>query len=153
MFLDIAVFRRMMHPVVPEDAMEIDGQCHCGWISFTATINPTRVSICHCTDCQTLTGSPFRVTVLTARDNIRLTGAAPKMYVKVGDSGGTRRQYFCSECGAPMFTSGDDEASEWGIRWGCIRQRADLKPTRQIWRRSAVSWLGEIDGLPSRATD
>jgi len=133
--------------------MEIDGQCHCGRISFTATIDPARVSICHCTDCQTLTGSSFRITALTARDHIRLTGAAPKVYVKFGDSGGKRRQYFCSECGTPMFTSGDAETSEWGIRWGCIRQRADIKPARQIWRRSAVSWLSEVDGLPSRATD
>ncbi|MBN8976001.1 MAG: GFA family protein [Rhizobiales bacterium] len=133
--------------------MEVNGQCHCGQISFAAMVDPSRVSICHCSDCQALTGSPFRVTVLTARDNIRLSSAALKMYVKVGDSGGKRRQYFCPECGTPMFTSGDDETSEWGIRWGCIRQRADLKPMRQIWRRSAVSWLGEVDQLPSRATD
>ncbi|MGN6310611.1 MAG: GFA family protein [Xanthobacteraceae bacterium] len=133
--------------------MEIDGHCHCGRISFTATIDPSLVSICHCTDCQTLTGSPFRLTVLTARDNIRLTGATPKMYVKVGDSGGKRRQYFCSECGTPMFTSGDDATSEWGIRWGSIRQRSELKPARQIWRRSAVPWLSEVDRLPGRATD
>jgi hypothetical protein len=129
----------MMQRAAPEDTMKIDGQCHCGRISFTATIDPSRVSICHCTDCQTLTGSPFRVTVLSARDNIRLAGAVPKMYVKIGDSGGKRRQYFCSECGTPMFTSGDDETSEWGIRWGCIRQRAGFRPARQIWRRSAVS--------------
>ncbi len=133
--------------------MEIDGQCHCGRISFEATVDPARVSVCHCTDCQTLTGSPFRVTVLTARDAVRLTGAKPRLYVKTGDSGGRRRQYFCSECGSPMFTSADDDAGEWGIRWGCIRQRADFRPARQIWRRSAVPWLGEVDALPGRDTD
>ena len=133
--------------------MEIDGQCHCGRISFEATVDPARVSVCHCTDCQTLTGSPFRVTVLTARAAVRLTGAEPRLYVKTGDSGGRRRQYFCSECGSPMFTSADDDAGEWGIRWGCIRQRADFRPARQIWRRSAVPWLGELDALPGRDTD
>lgn len=147
------MFGRMMRGTVLEDAMKIDGQCHCGRISFTATVDPARVSICHCTDCQTLTGSPFRITVLTARDNVRLGGAAPKMYVKVGDSGGKRRQYFCGVCGTPMFASGDDETSEWGIRWGCIRQRTDLGPKRQIWRRSAVPWLSEVDRLPSRVVD
>ena len=133
--------------------MKIDGRCHCGIVSFDAAIDPARVSICHCTDCQTLTGSPFRVTALTSRDMIRFTGAAPKVYVKVGDSGGRRLQYFCPECGTPVFTSGEDETGEWGIRWGCIRQRADLKPARQIWRCSAVSWLSEVDQLPSRAKD
>jgi hypothetical protein len=47
-------------PAMLEEAMKIDGQCHCGMVSFEATIDPARVSVCHCTDCQTLTGSPFR---------------------------------------------------------------------------------------------
>ena len=44
--------------------MKIDGQCHCGQITFEAEIDPEAVSICHCRDCQTLTGSPFRVTAI-----------------------------------------------------------------------------------------
>jgi hypothetical protein len=44
--------------------MHIDGQCHCGRVTYQAEIDPERVSICHCTDCQALTGSPYRVTVI-----------------------------------------------------------------------------------------
>ena len=40
------------------------GNAHCGYVTFEADIDPRAVSICHCTDCQTLTGSPFRVTVI-----------------------------------------------------------------------------------------
>jgi hypothetical protein len=47
--------------------MHIDGQCHCGRVTYQADIDPERVSICHCTDCQTLTGSPYRVTVILLR--------------------------------------------------------------------------------------
>jgi hypothetical protein len=47
--------------------MHIDGQCHCGRVAYQAEIDPERVSICHCTDCQTLTGSPYRVTVIWRR--------------------------------------------------------------------------------------
>jgi hypothetical protein len=133
--------------------MKIDGACHCGRVSFEATIDPACVSICHCTDCQTLTGSPFRVTVLTSRDNIRLTGIEPAVYVKTGDNGGRRMQHFCSTCGSPVFTSGDDESGEWGIRWGSIRQRGALKPARQIWCRSVVPWLNDIAELPARPAD
>ena len=133
--------------------MNIDGTCHCGRVAFEATIDPARVSICHCTDCQALTGSPFRVTVLTARSDIRLTGAEPAVYVKTGDNGGRRVQHFCPVCGSPVFTSGGDESGEWGIRWGSIRQRAALKPARQIWCRSAVPWLNDIAELPARSAD
>ena len=54
--------------------MEIDGQCHCGRVTYRADIDPAKVSICHCTDCQNLTGSPYRVTVLCSAAQIRMTG-------------------------------------------------------------------------------
>ena len=44
--------------------MKVDGQCHCGNVTYEADIDPERASICHCTDCQALTGSPYRVTVI-----------------------------------------------------------------------------------------
>ena len=132
----------------------IDGQCHCGRVTYRATIDPARVSICHCTDCQSLTGSPFRVTVLCSRAQIEMTGAQPETYAKTGESGATRIQHFCATCGTPLFTSGNSSAQDdWGIRWGSIRQRRELKPSRQIWCRSAVPWLDEISVLPARAKD
>jgi hypothetical protein len=134
--------------------MKIDGQCHCGDVRFEAEIDPERVSICHCTDCQALTGSPYRVTVLASRDSVRLTGKQPKLYVKTGDNGKKRLQYFCPQCGSPVFTAGEGAAAdEWGIRWGSIRQRRDLPPKRQIWRRSAAPWVDSLDRLPSRERD
>lgn len=131
--------------------MKIDGQCHCGAITYEAEIDPERVSICHCTDCQMLTGSPYRVTVITARDSIRLTGKAPKLYVKTGESGRRRLQYFCPECGSPVFTAGEGaDAEEWGIRWGGIRQRRELAPRRQLWCRSAAPWINGLEDVPRR---
>jgi hypothetical protein len=32
--------------------MQIDGQCHCGVVTYEADIDPEAVSICHCTDCR-----------------------------------------------------------------------------------------------------
>lgn len=132
--------------------MKIDGQCHCGNITYEAEIDSGRVSICHCTDCQRLTGTVYRVTVMTERKHITFTGGEPRVYVKTGESGGKRLQYFCPECGSPVFNSGTDtETGVWGIRWGSIRQRDQLVPQRQIWCRSAAPWihgLREISGEP-----
>src|SRR5262245_32002745 len=76
-----------------EQLIDIDGRCHCGAIRYVASIDPDEVSICHCTDCQSLTGSPFRVTVTVARDAIDITGE-PTLYVKRADNGRRRMQYF-----------------------------------------------------------
>ncbi|KIZ43430.1 MULTISPECIES: GFA family protein [Rhodopseudomonas] len=132
--------------------MEIDGQCHCGRISFVATIDPQLVSVCHCTDCQTFSSSAFRISVRTNRANVRITGT-PKAYAKTADSGAVRLQHFCPECGTPVFNSGPDpEAGDWVIRWGSIRQRRQLSPTRQIWCQSVLPWLGDFDHLPGSPT-
>ncbi|MBV9456788.1 MAG: GFA family protein [Bradyrhizobium sp.] len=128
--------------------MHIDGQCHCGRVSYEADIDPRKVTICHCTDCQSLTGSPYRVTVICSPDQVKLTGKPAKVYAKRGDNGLTRFQHFCDECGSPLFTSGHGGPDDWGIRWGSIRQRAELRPARQIWCRSAAPWIGEVGELP-----
>ncbi len=134
--------------------MRIDSGCHCGAVTYEADIDPAQVVICHCIDCQALSGSPFRVTVIASTDQMRLTGAAPRVYVKVGGNGRPRRQSVCPDCGAPLFTTGEGaDAMETGIRWGSIRQRSDLAPRFQIWCRSAAPWVGDIAALPGVPKD
>ncbi|TRX72727.1 GFA family protein [Pseudomonas mangiferae] len=134
--------------------MHIEGQCHCGHVAYQAEIDPQRVGVCHCTDCQALTGCAFRITVSAPRQAITLTANPPKVYEKHGDNGKKRLQHFCPECGSPLFTSGEEsEDGEWGIRWGSIAQRAALEPKAQIWRRSAVGWLDRVPSLPGSDTD
>ena len=134
--------------------MRIDGRCHCGAVTYEAEINPDDVGICHCTDCQRLTGTAFRVTVSTAASQFRQTGKMPKRYEKRADNGAVRLQFFCGDCGSPIYTTGEGKDAEVvGIRWGSINQRRDLKPNHQIWCSSAVDWLDEIAGLPGRLGD
>lgn len=134
--------------------MHITGACHCGHVTYEAELDPKRVSICHCTDCQTLSGSPYRVTAVVAETDLKITGNQPKLYRKIAESGRGRRQYFCPECGSQLFVNGEGEAAKiWGIRWGSIDQRSEIRPQRQMWCRSAAPWLNDLDGLPSLERD
>jgi hypothetical protein len=129
--------------------MQIDGHCHCGHVRYEAEIDADSVSICHCTDCQQLTGTAFRVSVRARAGDVRLTANAPKLYRKIGGSGRPRLQYFCPECGSPLFVTGEGEAAAvWGIRVGSITQRRELTPRLQKWCGSALPWLDDIAALP-----
>jgi len=129
--------------------MHIDGGCHCGNITYEAEIDPAMVNICHCTDCQTLTGSPYRVTVAAHKDHFRLTGGKPKLYRKTAESGAGRIQAFCPECGTPIYATTDEaDPKSFGIRVGSARQRAELAPRKQGWCRSAMPWSANIESLP-----
>ena len=67
--------------------MKIDGACHCGFITFEAEVDPEKTTVCHCADCQTLSGSPYRASVPTTPDKFRLLSGEPTIYVKTAESG------------------------------------------------------------------
>ena len=125
--------------------MKIDGGCHCGYISYEAEIDPEKVVICHCTDCQTLSGSAFRTIALTHENAFRLLSGEPKIYVKTGESGTKRVQSFCPECGTPIYSSTiADDPKVYGVRVGTSRQRDQLVPKTQLWCRSSQRWLADL---------
>lgn len=128
--------------------MLINGTCHCGSISFTAEIDPSRVMICHCTDCQVLSGAPFRAIVAASIAKFSLRGT-PKSYVKVAQSGNRRALVFCPECGTPLYATAPENSTSVNIRLGCVQQRAELKPAVQIWHHSALPWLADLTSIPS----
>ena len=129
--------------------MHVDGTCHCGYITYAAEIDPARVIICHCTDCQVLSSSAFRMVVLAENGSFRLLSGEPTLYIKTADSGRKRAHAFCPRCGTQMYATPPVENPEhFGLRVGSIRQRAQLRPTRQLWCRSAFAWINDIASLP-----
>ena len=80
--------------------MRVHGSCHCGSIRYEADVDPEKTMICHCSDCQALSSTAFRVNVPAKTEDFHLLQGQPKEYVKIGDSGGRRAQGFCPDCGS-----------------------------------------------------
>ena len=128
--------------------MKVDGSCHCGAIAFEAEIDPDRVRICHCTDCQKLSGTAFRVVAPCDEADFRLLRGTPTIYVKTAESGRRRQQAFCGACGSPLYASSDEAPGgrKIGLRAGVLSQFSALVPKRQFFARSAVAWLPVLPG-------
>ena len=128
--------------------MKIEGSCHCGQITFRAEVDPDQIEICHCTDCQTLSGSAYRTIASAEEGTFELLSGALKKYAKSAEDGSIRVQTFCPECGTPIYSSPPaGESGYFGIRVGAIKQRNELAPTHQYWVRSAQSWTQNISGI------
>jgi hypothetical protein len=128
--------------------VKIDGSCHCGHISFEAEVDPATVVICHCTDCQTLSGSAFRTVVPTKGESFVLLSGEPKIYVKVSESGNRREQAFCPDCGTPIYSAPPGNVAKVvSLRVGTIHQRDRLPPTDQYWFRSVQKWLQNLSAI------
>jgi hypothetical protein len=130
--------------------MKIDGGCSCGAIKIEGEADPEKTQICHCTDCQTSTGTAFRVSIPVPGTTFKMTGQ-PTIYVKTtADSGKPRVQAFCGSCASPIYstTPGEGVQPSYTVRVGILRQRDQLTPRRQNWFRSARSWVLNLDAVP-----
>ncbi len=138
--------------------MKIDGRCHCGFLSYVAEVDPEKVEVCHCTDCQTLSGSAFRVVVPAKPGSFKLLSGEPKTYIKEAESGHKRVQAFCPNCGTSLFShalAGDPHIRPpiIGLRVGAIAQRPQLPPKVQYWTRSRQPWVNDVGALKEFETE
>ena len=129
--------------------MKINGACSCGAITIEGEADPDTVTVCHCTDCQTASGSAFRVAVPVAGATFKVSGQ-PTIFIKTtAESGNPRAQAFCPTCGASLYstTPGEGQQAMYIVRVGMLKQRDQLMPKRQIWWRSARNWVTGLDGI------
>jgi hypothetical protein len=129
--------------------MKVTGGCHCGHIAYEAEVDPATLRVCHCADCQKLTGTAFRTNIARLPGTFRLKSGAPKIYLKTAESGNKRAHAFCPDCGTPIYAAAPEpNPTSYGLRVGGIDQRAQFgPPARQIWCRSALPWSMNISGV------
>ena len=77
--------------------MIVHGACQCGAVAYEAEVDPAKAVVCHCIDCQMLSGAPFRASVPAKIEDFRFTKGQPKTYVKTAESGNRRVQAFCGD--------------------------------------------------------
>jgi hypothetical protein len=128
--------------------LAVTGGCHCGAIRFAAEVDPERVTLCHCTDCQQLSGGPYRATAPAPAESFRLLSGEPATYIKTADSGAKRRHAFCRDCGTPIYAAALEDTPSYSLRINTLDQRSALTPKRQIWRASALGWCDDLSGIP-----
>jgi hypothetical protein len=75
------------------------GGCLCGEARYKTTAEPLRVTICHCTFCQRLTGSAYLVEPIFRREDVIFHGTPLKTYDHRSDTSGKRVTVnFCGRC-------------------------------------------------------
>src|ERR1700748_3671044 len=108
--------------------MKIDGTCHCGYITIEGEADPEKTSVCHCTDCQSSTGSAFRVNVPVPGTTFKISGK-PATYLKTtAESGNPRLQAFCPRSGSPIYLTspGDGQQASYLVLVGMLCQSREF---------------------------
>ncbi|WP_144636095.1 GFA family protein [Bordetella genomosp. 13] len=128
--------------------MKVQGQCHCGAIRYEAQVQPGSMRICHCLDCQVMSGSAFRTNISAPAETFRLLQGEPRHYVKTANSGTQRVTGFCAECGTQLYATESGTPKRYSLRVGTLAQRDEVGgPQAQIWTRRRVGWMPPLDGV------
>ncbi|CAI7581346.1 unnamed protein product [Penicillium bialowiezense] len=128
------------------------GGCFCGKVRVNLNGPPMTSGLCYCDDCRKLTGAPFTYNFIANFSNITITGT-PKEVAKSADSGNEIKNYFCPDCGTPLYgrkINEDGEPDETTIiRAGIFddgRIVMERKPDAEIFTERRPQWINPIEG-------
>lgn len=130
---------------------ELTGRCACGAVSYRAQGQLDRGYACHCTDCQTRTGSAFATLLPVAELGLVVEGEAGEIIQQ--ERGGAKASlHYCPACTTRLFTRNPLWPELVILRAGTLDRSAEFVPALHIWARSAQSWISLPHDTPSRET-
>jgi hypothetical protein len=127
----------------------IGGGCRCGGVRYTLALDDLPLTYaCHCTDCQTWSGSAFSQQAVAADDAIEVTGPIT-IFELISPSGRISRQRMCEICHTRLFNTNSARPGVAVIRAGTLDRSHELVVTAHIWTRSKQPWLELPEGAPT----
>ena len=118
------------------------GGCQCGEISYELLGSPITLYRCHCTDCQTASGSAFGMSMWVKKDDFKLTSGILKSFIRIADSGAKVESFFCDACGVRIYAKAAVFDSEHIVlKPGTLQNTDDLSPSADIWLKSKQDWF------------
>jgi len=135
----------------PSQVTDLFGGCACGQVRYRSRGRTTGCYACHCTECQTRTGSAFALLLPTTETDFAVEGDVLAV-AQVEGEGQVARLYACPRCLTRLYTRNPAWPGLIILRAGTLDDRAELEPAFHIWTRSRQGWFTLPEGRPSFET-
>lgn len=117
-----------------------EGSCQCGAIEYKYSGTPLTCCVCHCTDCQTGSGSAFAVSLVVKHEDIEITsGDIVEDSYQLNGNDLIRAR--CSECSTGLWYVSKAMPDIVSLQPGTLRDTSWVRPVAHVWTRSAQSWI------------
>lgn len=125
---------------------ELTGGCLCGAVRYTLREGfRMQPYACHCTDCQSRTGTAFSEHMLFMLGDLAIDGE-----LDTGEytqpSGAKSRIFGCATCKARIYPVNDQREGMASLRCGTLDDSASLVPAAHVWVGSKQPWIGLPEG-------
>ena len=116
------------------------GGCQCGAVRYQFNGEPLTCYACHCTDCQTSSGSAFTLSMIVNSDDLEVIEG--ELATNISDVNGIEvKRHHCGQCGIAFWYSADEYAGMAALKPGTFDDTSWFKPVAHLWTRSAQPWL------------
>ena len=127
------------------------GGCRCSAVRYRIeadTIPPTYA--CHCTRCQTASGSAFTVQLPVRLDRLAVEGELVSVALPTV-SGAISTIYHCPACLTRLYGVGSARPEIAIVRAGTLDDSAGLNPMLHIFTSTRQPWVALPEGVPAYA--
>jgi hypothetical protein len=120
-----------------------EGGCVCGAVRYRLLEDPLELHVCHCPNCQTVSGSAFVMCMPVHTRSLELLQGEPKLFAFTSPEGLDKRNRRCAECGACVW--GEITPEVVALQAGTLDDTSWLTPIAHIFVSRAQPWV-EIPG-------
>ena len=121
---------------------ELRGGCQCGAVRYA--VQPSvgfRSYACHCTDCQSQTGSAFALHMWVLAGDLEISGEGIEGRQPKAD-GATLSVFACPKCFSRIYSANSARPQIVTLRIGTRDDSARFVPDFHIWTQSKQPWIG-----------
>jgi hypothetical protein len=130
------------------------GGCLCGSVRYAIDRSGLLgQGHCHCTDCQRATGSAFATFCFVPNAGFRADSGEPKGFAVRGSSGGAVTRFFCSDCGAQLYSEVEMMPGLRFVKSGSLDDASWMRPQAVFWCDSAQPWAPIPEDVERHATN
>jgi hypothetical protein len=127
-----------------------EGGCSCGAVRYRLTDAPMFVHCCHCTSCQTETGSAFVLNALIEAVRVETLAGAPEAVMTPSESGRGQQIWRCPDCRVALWSNYGGAADILRfVRIGTLDDPGALPPDVHIYTRSKLPWVRLPEATPA----
>jgi hypothetical protein len=118
--------------------------CNYGQLRLTIEGEPSRISMCHCLECQRRTGAVTSNQARFRREQLTFAGKATA-WMRTAESGNALTFHFCPTCGSAVYWEGVPmirsaaAAMKPSVGVG-IARNGDLLPLQMLARQSGLAY-------------
>jgi hypothetical protein len=117
----------------------LTGGCLCGAVRYRATGAPGMQGLCHCRNCQKLSGGGRVGFILFPAAAVAIEGET-KVTRGPGGSGQPAERHFCPTCCSALFGTSEMMPGKINIYAGSLDDLGQFKPAFAIFTRSRQPW-------------